>query len=432
MNSHARLTAWRHKEDLLELRSLFYPNNSPPQTINLSQEHHTSIIKAISQVHLYSSRARIPHTLQSTAHLFAVLLIMNDDSSSDTSRLSASMALIRFVNGLLDPGQQSQYAIPLQVLAKKISLPSVFVEFRHAATHEGMPSFEMCERCTLGALEWLYSHYWNDIEAKIDVGDDEAEQERLKQVEKKEVDQLVTLWKQYRRVRRRDINKVVKPGDTTEIGREYWGCVHVLESKMTHENEWWKLTYEVMVQRISSAKASFEQLKKLYDPVINYSISNLQDEFIISLIDTLLGMCYEYTKFKGLDMTKGFVSDLEWKHAKQWCQWLILDKLDEHSDVTIGKIIDTVGKKPDEFHLDLLKRLRSKLTNMDLIIQTDSKITSLHNVLSESQSKRFNNADDILGDLEILKRRKLEVKPNVIKLFEKHPNWEPKPFGILP
>ncbi|ONH69826.1 Protein LAS1 [Cyberlindnera fabianii] len=120
-------------------------------------------------------------------------------------------------------------------------------------------------------------------------------------------------------------------------------------------------------------------------------------------------------------MTKGFVSDLEWKHAKQWCQWLIVDKLDEHSDVTIGKIIDTVGKKPDEFHLDLLKRLRSKLTNMDLIIQTDSKITSLHNVLN-----------DILGDLEILKRRKLEVKPNVIKLFEKHPNWEPKPFGILP
>ena len=65
-----------------------------------------------------------------------------------------------FVNGLLDPAQTSTFALPMHTLAKTLGLPTSFVEIRHAATHEALPSLPLLRAATARALDWLWENYW--------------------------------------------------------------------------------------------------------------------------------------------------------------------------------------------------------------------------------------------------------------------------------
>ena len=54
-----------------------------------------------------------------------------------------STAIIRLVNGLVDPLQSGVYARSIASIAAQLGLPSWLVEVRHAATHEELPSLEV-------------------------------------------------------------------------------------------------------------------------------------------------------------------------------------------------------------------------------------------------------------------------------------------------
>jgi ribosomal biogenesis protein LAS1 len=58
-------------------------------------------------------------------------------------RQAYALAIIRLVNGLVDPLQQGVYARPISSIAAQIGLPSWLVELRHAATHEDLPSMHL-------------------------------------------------------------------------------------------------------------------------------------------------------------------------------------------------------------------------------------------------------------------------------------------------
>jgi len=73
-----------------------------------------------------------------------------------------TLALIRFVNSLLDPLQKRDKSLPLSVLAAEAGLPTVFVEIRHWGTHENnLPGAEVLRDMGIRALEWLYRNFWN-------------------------------------------------------------------------------------------------------------------------------------------------------------------------------------------------------------------------------------------------------------------------------
>jgi hypothetical protein len=73
-----------------------------------------------------------------------------------------TLALIRFVNSLLDPLQKRDKSLPLSVLATDAGLPTVFVEIRHWGTHESnLPGAEVLKDMGIRALEWLYRNFWN-------------------------------------------------------------------------------------------------------------------------------------------------------------------------------------------------------------------------------------------------------------------------------
>ena len=58
-------------------------------------------------------------------------------------RQDYAAALIRLVNGLVDPLQVGAYARSIAAIAAQLGLPAWLVELRHAATHEDLPSLEL-------------------------------------------------------------------------------------------------------------------------------------------------------------------------------------------------------------------------------------------------------------------------------------------------
>ncbi|EPY52511.1 Las1-like protein [Schizosaccharomyces cryophilus OY26] len=186
-----KLVPWRSKEDFLFLMSCFY--NEELEEI----PDPSALYRGIEIVHSWSTRGRIPHSIEATAQL--ALSLLNNDPSQ---KLSLSLAISRFVSGLLDPIQQSQYAVPMAILAKSIDLPTSFVEIRHAITHEELPSLPVLRQTANRALAWLYDHYWiRAANASSEIIDDTLEvNEMHKNDIQKRVRELLKKWRSWRKV----------------------------------------------------------------------------------------------------------------------------------------------------------------------------------------------------------------------------------------
>lgn len=90
----------------------------------------------------------LPHALEST-HAILSAIIQDASLSSSTRAISSlslrqnyATALIRLVNGLVDPLQLGAYARSISSIASQLGLSPWLVELRHAATHEDLPSLE--------------------------------------------------------------------------------------------------------------------------------------------------------------------------------------------------------------------------------------------------------------------------------------------------
>lgn len=53
--------------------------------------------------------------------------------------------------------------------AMDLGLPASFVELRHEATHREPPSLVVLRKAAQRSLEWLWDHYWADIDDLCDV-----------------------------------------------------------------------------------------------------------------------------------------------------------------------------------------------------------------------------------------------------------------------
>jgi hypothetical protein len=71
-----------------------------------------------------------------------------------------SSAMIRLVNGLVDPIQAGRYVKSVHVIARQLGLPPWFVDIRHAATHLKLPSLTALRSAAKQAVGWLHDHYW--------------------------------------------------------------------------------------------------------------------------------------------------------------------------------------------------------------------------------------------------------------------------------
>lgn len=75
-------------------------------------------------------------------------------------RLSYALCVVRAVNGLVDPQQQSYFAGSVLALAAKIGIPGWIVELRHDATHSDLPSLSVLRHAVQTILAWYDVNYW--------------------------------------------------------------------------------------------------------------------------------------------------------------------------------------------------------------------------------------------------------------------------------
>ncbi|KAK4457760.1 hydroxyacylglutathione hydrolase [Cladorrhinum samala] len=167
-------TPWRTRSELLAVRKQFYPwrfprteeegggggggdDSSEKKDENGKQE-------AVSRVSVWMHRGSCPHLVESTALLTAAILSDRSSSSSSSSSYAAraaySAAFSRFVTGLLDSNQNSLRKQSMYDVAKSVGLPATFVELRHQATHEQLPSLSRLREAAERGLEWMWEYYW--------------------------------------------------------------------------------------------------------------------------------------------------------------------------------------------------------------------------------------------------------------------------------
>jgi hypothetical protein len=154
----------------------------------LYSEDPLQVRKGYEMVRLWAYRGRIPTAVEATGNLAMLRLELNarlgpfhqdfdecqdsiDDDDVDTLmidtlhtlQLAATMALVRFVNEMVDPGQKGSYAQPITRLAEQIGLPRQLVDLRHSGTHDELPSLGVLQLSVDQALTWLHTHYWLSI-----------------------------------------------------------------------------------------------------------------------------------------------------------------------------------------------------------------------------------------------------------------------------
>ncbi|KAG7099565.1 hypothetical protein E1B28_001397 [Marasmius oreades] len=118
---------------------------------------------AINRLAAWKAITQLPHALESTHEILSV--IIQDSKIEDPScflplRQSYAAALVRFVNGLVDPLQFGVYARSIASIASQLDIPLWLVELRHAATHEHLPSLELLREGARQAMSWLLQNYW--------------------------------------------------------------------------------------------------------------------------------------------------------------------------------------------------------------------------------------------------------------------------------
>ncbi|PIL30928.1 hypothetical protein GSI_07097 [Ganoderma sinense ZZ0214-1] len=148
-----RRVPWEHLGELEQVCSWIYTDEND---LDAKQ-------RAVNRLAAWKAAVPLPHALESTHAILSVIL---QDGTTATSssylslRMSYATSIIRLVNGLVDPLQLGAYARSIHSIAQQLGLPAWFVELRHAATHEDLPSLEVLRDAARQAMGWLLNNYF--------------------------------------------------------------------------------------------------------------------------------------------------------------------------------------------------------------------------------------------------------------------------------
>lgn len=152
---NARVTPWADWQEWLELKQLVQDGD---------------IVEANRRLSIYLVRRKqaVPVALLTSIALAYQLQYPSVDEY--TQRLSLSMTIVRFVNGMTDKLQsraEGAYAKSVFSLAVALDLPLMLVEIRHQASHNNLPRLGTLQSAAQEALVWIQKHYWEAQEQQI-------------------------------------------------------------------------------------------------------------------------------------------------------------------------------------------------------------------------------------------------------------------------
>lgn len=146
-----KVVPWSSTEEYKEAADCLYSSNIK------ERKRGVAIVKA------WRARGKVPPAIDATANLTEMVIADTERSTDLTTtqiRHMYAMALIRFVNSIVDLEQKGMYAQSVAMLATRIGMPVWFVELRHVSTHEHIPSLVVLRSACHQALHWLMESYW--------------------------------------------------------------------------------------------------------------------------------------------------------------------------------------------------------------------------------------------------------------------------------
>ncbi|KAI7833825.1 Las1-like-domain-containing protein [Kickxella alabastrina] len=152
MSKIPKIVPWTSTEEYMSVAECLYSTDTSERKCGVA------IVKA------WRARARVPVAIDATANLVEMTIAGQEQRQGLTInqlRHLYTMALIRFVNTIVDLEQKGTYAQSIVSLAGRIGMPAWFVELRHAGTHEQLPSLVVLQSACDQALYWLKDYYWN-------------------------------------------------------------------------------------------------------------------------------------------------------------------------------------------------------------------------------------------------------------------------------
>lgn len=462
-----RVVCYRDKLDLVVLREWFYNFDG----------HKDLRERAVKRVKALESRGKLPHALASTSWLTSILL--SEESSlpppNAVLQLSYCMAMVKFVNGLLDPFQQASFAIPLHQLAKNLGLPLFFVELRHTGTHELMPNILILRQAAKDALNWLFDHYWLIIDLKFSPENRLLAETGLAHASgsevtsSKEVETLVNSIRShlstFKKIRKQDLDNIIKYGNSTEIGVKYWNLIKLLRRLLAQSN---KLVLDVMITRnyLISKRENGEKKKpnpdistqiKIYTPLLEELGPHVKRELITEIVNVI-------KEFKLSTISPSYkASKLYIENSKEesllveWIKFLVSDLLQKESTSVnfsfvqlLDNIIEEISALDAKQQLEIISVLDAEMDKLKVEPQEKEKVKEKMNRTKQSLKLSIYEPPPSLDDLLLQspvkpspseednnskpsKKRKLDKKA-IRKTFflEPHDNWVPNPLGIAP
>lgn len=148
-----RRVPWASVGELEQLCSWIYTDD----------DNGDSKLLAINRLSAWKNITTLPHALESTLSLLVVIAQDVPQSALPSHlslRQSYATAIIRLVNGLVDPLQVGAYARSIASIATQLGFPSWLVELRHAATHEDLPSIGLLREAARQSMSWLLHNYF--------------------------------------------------------------------------------------------------------------------------------------------------------------------------------------------------------------------------------------------------------------------------------
>ncbi len=139
-----RLFPLEHVDMLVDLRELIYTTKNIEKT--------RAIIESMQL------RGKTPLSVE--------LTLLTMEAIHNPTVCTCSVAILRFINNILDSQQDSIHAVPLSQLCDQMSIPSYWIDIRHEIAHNSMPSLDLMIVVVEKMHLYLFNEFWNLLDKK--------------------------------------------------------------------------------------------------------------------------------------------------------------------------------------------------------------------------------------------------------------------------
>ncbi|WVN90311.1 uncharacterized protein L203_105547 [Cryptococcus depauperatus CBS 7841] len=161
--------------------------------------------RGVARMSIYISSPSCPSFIHLLHSLVVVDLLPYPPQNAEEAqrmRMTMGMAIVRFVNGIVDPLQTGLYARPISHLAAILGLPASLIALRHRATHEDLPPLSLLHQAVGQCIYYLHQNSFLPLLSSVNHVLPAVTERQL--AAQKRLDGLMKRWKKVMKIRLRE------------------------------------------------------------------------------------------------------------------------------------------------------------------------------------------------------------------------------------